>query len=306
LGWCGKPEWRKSCVRLPGSAGKDAAMPRAVSPHVHPTALISDEARLADGVKVGPFTVIEGPVTVGPGCAIGPHAHLIGPLAMGANNTVGTGSVLGGAPQHLGYRGEPTRVEIGDGNTFREHTTVHRAMPVGVGPGTGVTRIGDRNLFMASSHVAHDCVVGNDVVLANSALLAGHVTVGDRALISGNSAVHQFCRVGRLALLSGASATSKDIPPFWIMQDVNYVRGLNLVGMRRAGMPAAEVVAVRKAFRTIYLHRPALPLSAALLRIEAELGEFAAVRELVEFIRSSKRGICGAHRLGDESGSEAA
>jgi UDP-N-acetylglucosamine acyltransferase len=272
-------------------------MPRPPSPHVHPTALISDEARLPDDVRVGPFAVIEGPVAVGAGCVIGPHAHLIGPLTMGANNQVASGAVLGGAPQHLGYRGEPTAVEIGDGNTFREHVTVHRAMPAGSGPGTGVTRIGHRNLFMVGSHVAHDCVVGDDVILANSALLGGHVSVGDRAIISGNSAVHQFCRVGRLAFLSGASGSSKDIPPFWVMQDVNYVRGLNLTGMRRAGMPSPEVVAVRKAFRVIYLTRPALPLSAALLRIEAELGKFEAVRELVEFIRSSKRGICGAHRL---------
>jgi UDP-N-acetylglucosamine acyltransferase len=208
----------------------------------------------------------------------------------------------------LGYKGESTAIEIGDNNIFREHVTVHRAMPVGVGPGTGITRIGNRNLFMAGAHVAHDCIVGNDIILANAALLGGHVTVGDRALISGNSAVHQFCRVGRLALLSGASGSSKDIPPFWVMQDVNYVRGLNLVGMRRAGIASPEIIAVRKAFRILYLTRPALPLSAALLRIEAELGNFAAVRELVEFIRSSKRGICGAHRLirGEEDEKEAA
>ncbi len=272
-------------------------MPGPASSLIHPTALISDEARLADDVRVGPFVIIEGPVAIGSGCIIHPHAHLLGPLALGTNNDIGTGSVLGGAPQHLGYQGEPTAIEIGDSNIFREHVTVHRAMPLGVGPGTGVTRIGHRNMFMAGAHIAHDCVVGNDIILANAALLGGHVTVGDRALISGNSAVHQFCRVGRLALLSGASGSSKDIPPFWVMQDVNYVRGLNLVGMRRAGMASAEVIAVRKAFRIIYLTRPALPLSAALLRIEAELGNFEAVRELVEFIRSSKRGICGAHRL---------
>lgn len=272
-------------------------MPGPAPSRIHPTALISDTAQLADDVRVGPFAVIEGPVTIGPGCVIHPHVHLMGPLVLGANNDIGTGSVLGGAPQHLGYKGEQTAVEIGDNNIFREHVTVHRAMPVGVGPGTGVTRIGSRNLFMAGAHVAHDCVVGNDIVMANAALLGGHVTVGDRALISGNSAVHQFCRVGRLALLSGASGSSKDIPPFWVMQDVNYVRGLNLVGMKRAGIPSPEVIAVRKAFRIIYLTRPALPLSAALLRIEAELGQFAAVRELVEFIRTSKRGICGAHRL---------
>ncbi len=280
-------------------------MTRPALPYAHTTALISADANLPADVKVGPFSVIEGPVTLGPGCVVGPHAHLIGPLTVGANNDIGTGTVLGGPPQHLGYKGEVTCVEIGDGNTFREHVTVHRGMPVGAGPGTGVTRIGHRNFFMAGSHVAHDCVVGNEVIFANAALIGGHVTVGDRAFISGNSAVHQFCRVGRLAFLSGASASSKDIPPFWVMQDVNYVRGLNLVGMKRAGIPPAERMAIRKAYRIIYLTRPALPLSAALLRIEAEVGEFPAIQELVEFIRTSKRGICGAHRLAGDGADDA-
>ena len=270
-------------------------MPRPTLPNAHPSALISEDAVLPSDVKIGPFAVIEGPVTLGPGCEIHSHARLIGPLTLGANNEVGSGSVLGGAPQHLGYKGEVTSVEIGDGNVFREHTTVHRGMPTPAG--TGTTRIGHRNFFMAASHVAHDCVVGNDVILANSALLGGHVTVGDRAFISGNSAVHQFCRVGRLAFLSGASATSKDIPPFIVMQSFNLVRGLNLVGMKRGGVPPAERVAIRKAYRIIYLTQPALPLPGALLRIEAELGAYPAVRELLEFIRASKRGICGAHRL---------
>jgi UDP-N-acetylglucosamine acyltransferase len=284
-------------------------MPQPALPHAHPTALISDDAVLPADVKIGPFAIIEGPVTVGPGCVIHSHARLTGPLTLGTQNEVGTGAVLGGAPQHLGYKGELTAVEIGDENVFREHVTVSRGMPVVPGtPGTGVTRIGNRNFFMAGSHVAHDCVVANDVIFANSALIGGHVTVADRAFISGNSAVHQFCRVGRLAFLSGSSASSKDIPPFFVMQDVNTVRGLNLVGMKRAGMAPAERVAIRKAFRIIYLTRPAQPLSVALLRIEAELGSFPAVAELVEFIRSSKRGICGAHRLvaGSDEVAEAA
>jgi UDP-N-acetylglucosamine acyltransferase len=289
-------------MRRPGE-GKDAAMP-----HAHPTAIISDEARIAPDVRIGPFAVVEGAAVVGPGCVIGPRAHLIGPLTLGANNTVHSGAVLGGAPQHLGYKGEVTALEIGDGNTFREHATVHRGMPVGSPGCTGVTRIGHRNLFMVNSHVGHDCVIGNDCVLANGALAAGHVVVGDRAFLSGNTAVHQFCRVGRLALLSGVSAVSKDIPPFWIMQGLNFVRGINLVGMRRAGLPAAEILAVRKAFRILYLSRPALPRPAALARIEAEEGHLPAIRELLTFIRESKRGICGAHRLmtGDDDDHAAA
>jgi UDP-N-acetylglucosamine acyltransferase len=261
---------------------------------IHPTAIVSEEAQLADDVRVGPFAVIEGPVVVGSGTVIDLHAHLVGPVTIGANNVFGKGVVIGGAPQHLAYKGERTDLEIGDGNTFREYVTVHRGMPRGTGPGTGLTSVGHRNLFMVASHVAHDCRVGNECIFANSAMLAGHVEVGDRALISGNSAVHQFCRVGRLGLLSGASATSKDIPPFWIMQDINQVCGVNTVGMRRAGIPSPEIQAVRRAFAMVYIERVTLPV--ALLRMEAELGQFACIRELVAFIRSSKRGIAGPHR----------
>jgi UDP-N-acetylglucosamine acyltransferase len=271
---------------------------------VHPSAVISAAARLGEGVRVGPFVVIEGEVNIGPGTVLRPHAHLIGPLTLGSGNDVGTGTVLGGAPQHLGYKGEKTDLVIGDGNVFREHVTVHRGMPVGTGPGTGVTRIGHRNLFMVGSHVAHDCTVGSECLFANSAVIGGHVEVGDRALLSGNSAVHQFCRVGRLGLLSGASATSKDIPPFWVMQEVNQVCGVNTIGMRRAGIPAAEIMAVRRAFALIYKER--LPIPAALLRIEAEFGAFPAIRELVAFVRSSKRGICGASHYRHPADGEAA
>lgn len=270
------------------------------TPLIDPTAIVSEEARLAADVRVGPFAVIEGPVVIGGGTVIHPHAHLIGPLTIGANNQIGKGAAIGGAPQHLAYKGEQTDLEIGDGNTFREYVTVHRGMPRGTGPGSGLTSVGHRNLFMVGSHVAHDCRVGNECIFANSAMIGGHVEVGDRALISGNSAVHQFCRVGRLGLLSGASAVSKDIPPFWIMQDINQVCGVNTIGMRRAGIPSAEIQAVRRAFSMVYIDRLTLP--AALMRMEAELGHFASIQELVAFIRSSKRGIAGPHRfkLSDE------
>jgi UDP-N-acetylglucosamine acyltransferase len=270
-------------------------MPTSNSCVIHPSAVISPEAELAEGVRVGAFVVIDGPVRIGAGTVIRPHAHLIGPLTLGEENDVGTGTVLGGAPQHLGYQGETTDLFIGDRNIFREYVTVHRGMPVSTGPGTGQTRIGNGNLFMVGSHVAHDCQVGNECIFANSAVIGGHVEVGDRALLSGNSAVHQFCRVGRLGLLSGVSATSKDIPPFWVMQDVNRVWGVNTIGMRRAGIPSPEIQAVRRAFAMIY--KELLPIPLALLRMEAELGQFPAIRELVAFIRSSKRGICGAHRF---------
>jgi len=260
-------------------------------PLIHPSAVVSADARLAPDVTVGPLAVIDGPVVLGPGCVVAAHARLTGPLTAGPNNTFDTGCVIGGAPQHTAYKGDPTRVEIGTGNTFREHVTVHRGMPVGTGPGTGVTRVGDGNLFMAGSHVAHDCVVGDHGVYANCALLAGHVTTGDRVFLSGNSAVHQFCRVGRLALLSGTSATTMDIPPFWIVQNMNRVCGVNVVGMRRAGVTNAEINAVRRVFRMIYVEKLLVP--AAMMRAEAEFGTLPAVRELIDFVRSSKRGVSG-------------
>ncbi|MGL6094325.1 MAG: acyl-ACP--UDP-N-acetylglucosamine O-acyltransferase [Fimbriiglobus sp.] len=257
-------------------------MPRLI----HPTAVISSEARLADDVTVGPYAVIDGPVTLGPGCTVAPTAHLIGPLNAGRDNHFGTGCVIGGAPQHLGYKGEPTRVEIGDGNTFREHVTVHRAMPA-----TGATRIGNHNLLMVNSHVAHDCRVGDHCLFANGAVIGGHVEVGDRALLSGNSAVHQSCRIGRLALLSGTSSVTQDMPPFWIAQGgVNHVCGVNVIGMRRAGLPAAEISAARHAFRVMHLR--GLAVTAAATQLEQSHGEFVVVRELIEFVRTTKRGIC--------------
>ncbi|HEY3787895.1 MAG TPA: acyl-ACP--UDP-N-acetylglucosamine O-acyltransferase [Urbifossiella sp.] len=278
-------------------------MPPTTESPIHPTAIISPEAKLAPDVRVGAYAVIDGPVTLGSGCLVEAHARLMGPMAIGRDNTFGSSCVIGGAPQHTAYKGERTLIEIGDGNTFREHTTVHRAMPAGAGPGMGVTRIGNGNLFMVAAHVAHDCLVGNNCIFANSALLAGHVETGDRVFISGNSSVHQFCRIGRLAFLSGSSASSKDIPPFWVMQDVNRVCGVNVIGMRRAGVPTLEIQAVRRAFRFIYIER--VTISAALMRMEAEMGSIPAVRELIDFIRSSKRGICGPASF-DENAQDAA
>lgn len=255
----------------------------------HPTAVIDPDAVLSDNVRVGPFAVIEAGVTLGPGCVVGPHVHLFGGVTAGANNRFHTGCVIGDTPQHTAYAGEPTRVEIGDGNTFREHVTIHRAMPA-----TGATVIGSRNLFMAGSHVAHDCRVGDGAIFANCAVIGGHATVQGGAFLSGNSCVHQFCRVGRLAMLSGTSSVSQDLPPFWIVQEVNIPRGVNVIGMKRAGIPTAEIQGVRRAYKAI--NRCGLTVAAALAKIEAEDGHLPAVAELVAFIRQSKRGIVTAGR----------
>jgi UDP-N-acetylglucosamine acyltransferase len=259
-------------------------MPIAASARVHPTAVIDPQAELADGVRVGPHVVIEGPVRVGPGCVLRPGAHLIGPLTMGCDNHVFSYAVLGEQPQHVKYNGEPTRVEIGDQNIFREFVTVHRGTVA-----SWVTRIGNGNFLMANAHVAHDCVIGDRCMLVNGCMMGGHCVLGDNVILSGNSVLHQFVRVGRLALLSGLSGAGKDIPPFIMQQRVNCVVGVNLVGMRRAGIPSAHIDAVRRAFQIIY--RSGLAVTEAVNRVDQEVGSVPEVAEMVAFIRASTRGI---------------
>ncbi len=254
-----------------------------MSVSVHPTAVIDSAAILSDDVTVGPYAVLEGPVALGPGSVVHAHAHLVGPLTLGARNTVGTNAVIGSRAQHLRYDGPGTGVVVGDDNTFREHVTVH------AGTVESGTRIGDGNYLMASSHVAHDCHVGNRCIFANGALLGGHVTVHDSVFLSGNCAVHQFTVIGRLAMMSGGATTSKDIPPFFVQEGRNRVVGVNVVGMRRAGLPSKEIDAVREAYRILYMQRKVLP--AAVEQIERMLGHVDSVAELIAFVRASKRGI---------------
>jgi UDP-N-acetylglucosamine acyltransferase len=266
------------------------------SRRIHPTALISPEAELADDIVIGPYTVIEGQVRIGPGCVLRPHVHLCGPLTMGKNNQVFTGAVLGERPQHIHYQDENTGVEIGDDNIFREGVTVHRGTAQ-----SKLTKIGNANFFMANTHVAHDCRVANNCILANGAVVGGHCALEDNVFLSGNSAVHQFCRVGRLAFLSGVSATTMDIPPFMIMQRINTMMGVNVIGLRRAGMSHQQIHSIRRAYHLLYKSRKIV--SVALAEIERELGSVDVVAELVRFIRSSKRGVSLSHH---NEGSEAA
>lgn len=260
-------------------------MALAYSELIHSTAIIDPDANLAPDVQVGPYAIIEGPVQVGPGCVIEGHACLEGPLTMGRDNFVGHGAALGKRPQHRGYRGEPTGLEIGDGNVFREFVTIHR----GTVQGNGTTFIGNRNLFMCSAHLGHDARVGDGCTIVNNALVAGHATLEDGCLLSGNTAVQQRVRVGRLAMLGGMAATSKDVPPFILQQGYNCVTGLNLVGLRRAGASREAIDALRQAFRILYREGRSIP--AALDRVEADFGEIAEIVEFVEFIRQSKVGI---------------
>lgn len=259
-------------------------MPNVPSARIHPTAVISPEADLADGVQVGAHVVIEGPVRVGPGCVLRPHAVLCGPLVLGRGNLVCSGAVLGERPQHTKYNDEPTGVEIGDDNIIREGVTIHRGTTA-----SWTTRVGSGNFLMVNSHVAHDCQVGNQCILANGALLGGHCVLADNVFLSGNSAVHQFVRVGRLVLLSGCSTTTMDIPPFMIQEGRNRVVGVNVIGMRRAGLSADQIQSVRRAFQVIYRENKLLPVATA--QVERELGHVNVIAELLTFIRESNRGI---------------
>jgi UDP-N-acetylglucosamine acyltransferase len=256
-----------------------------VSEQIHPTAVIDPDASLAADVQIGPYAIIEGPVEVGPECVIEAHACLCGPLTMGSNNFVGHGAVLGKSPQHRGYRGESTSLRIGDDNVFREFVTVHR----GTADGNQVTWIGDRNMFMIGSHLGHDVRVGSGCTVVNHALIAGHVSLHDGCILSGHTAVQQRVRIGRLAMLGGMGSTTKDIPPFILQHGQNCVTGLNIVGLRRAGIPASSIDGLRNAFRIFY--RECRLQCAALDRIEAELGMIPEVVEFVAFVRESKLGI---------------
>ena len=257
----------------------------AYSELIHSTAIIDPEAVIEPNVQIGSYAVIEGPVQIGAGCVIESHACLTGPLSMGRNNYVGHAAVLGKGPQHRGYRDEPTRVEIGDNNVFREFVTVHR----GTVQGNGVTTIGSRNMFMVGSHVGHDVRVGSGCTVVNNALLGGHVILDDDCVLSGNTAVQQRVRIGRLAMLGGTGGTTKDVPPFILQQGYNCVTGLNVIGIRRAGFSAPAIDALRQVFRILY--REGRPLSAALDRIENDYGNVPEVLEFSGFIRQSKLGI---------------
>ncbi len=253
---------------------------------IHPTALVDPQARLGAGVEIGAYAVIGAQVELGDGCRVGHHATLEGPSRIGARNEFFPYAAMGFKTQDLKYRGEPTYLEIGEGNTFREFSTVHR----GTGAGEK-TLIGDGNLFLAYSHIAHNCIVGNQTIFSNNATLAGHVVVGDHAIISGLSAVHQFCRVGAHAIIGGCAKIVQDVPPY-LIADGNpaHLRGVNHVGLERRGFPEAEIKALRRAY--CILADKTLNFSQAVEKIEAsENGQLPHVRVLTEFFRTTQRGV---------------
>lgn len=251
---------------------------------IHSTAVVHKKAKLGANAKVGAYAVIEEHVTLGADCIVGPHAYITGHTTIGARNHIFPGAVIGEAPQDFKYKDEPTRLKIGDDNVFREHVTVHRSNNT-----REDTIIGSNNFLMANSHVGHNAHLGDQIIIANGALLAGHVSVADRVFISGNCLLHQFVRVGTLAMMQGGSAISLDLPPFTVARGDNGICGLNVVGLRRAGFSPEQ----RRELKRLYLilFRGGRKLREA---IEEAREEFKsdADRVMLDFVASTRRGIC--------------
>jgi UDP-N-acetylglucosamine acyltransferase len=262
---------------------------------IHPTAIVHPQAKLDRSVQVGPYAVIDAGVELGPDNVVGPHAYLTGQTKIGAGNRFHASCVIGDAPQDLKYKGDPTGLVIGDRNVFREHVTVNRATKPGE-----ATVLGSDNFIMASAHIGHNCVIGNHVIMANSSMLGGHVTVRDRVFISGGCLLHQFTRVGTLALMQGASAISKDVPPYTVARGVNGICGLNTIGLRRAGISAAERLALKQLYHVLF--RGDKNIGDAVRAVRESVTSPSA-KLMLDFITESKRGVCvdaGAARDSEE------
>lgn len=251
---------------------------------IHRTAIIADGAQLHESVEIGPYAVIGENVVIGKGTKVGPHAVIDGHTTIGEDCNVFAGVTIGLAPQDLGYKNEPTRVQIGNRNTFREYVTIHR------GTKDGITVIGDDCFFMNNVHVAHDCKVGNGVIIANASMLAGHVTVDDYAVLAGVCVIHQHCRVGKMLMMAGLSATRQDLPPYAMCDGRPAdVRGINSIGLKRNAVPPANRKAIREAYRILY--RTSSTQTAGLERIAQEIEPFPEIEEIVNFFKTSKRGV---------------
>ena len=253
---------------------------------IHPSAIVEPGAQLGVDVQIGPFAFVAATAQIGDGCVLLPHAVVLDHATLGARCRIHSGAVVGDLPQDLSFKNEPSFVVVGDDCTFREGVTIHR----GTKPGS-VTRIGNRVFMMANSHAAHNTEVGDHVVMANGALLGGYVSLGERCFIGGGTGIHQFCRIGRLAMVGACCFISKDLPPFGIAPSSqnSYVSGLNLVGLRRNGFDAPRRAQIKQAFNLVY--RSGLNKSQAVDKLRAETANpFAA--EFADFLANAKRGIC--------------
>ena len=253
---------------------------------IDPRAAVSPDAQLAADVQVGPFAVIGADVVIGAGTRIGPHAVINGPTVIGADNQIFQFASIGDAPQDMKYGGEPTRLVIGDRNTFREFVSVNRGTVTGIGE----TRIGNDNLILAYSHVAHDCVLGDHIIMSNAVNLAGHVEVGDWAIFSGYAGAHQFCRIGAHAFIANNTAVLQDIPPYVLAAGQPAApRAVNVEGLKRRGFTEEQTRAIRNAFRVLY--RSDLPLAEAAAQVQQMAQEQAVLGIFADFLRESGRGL---------------
>ncbi len=254
---------------------------------IHDTAIIGEDVKLGAGVEIGPYSVIDGEVEIGKNTKIASHVQITGWTKIGENNKIFNGVSLGLAPQHHDYDGEKTYLFIGDNNLIREYVTVHR----GTVDGGGETRIGNDNLLMAYSHVAHDCSLANNIIMANAANLSGHVTVENEAYISGLVGVHQFVRIGRLAMIGAHSKATKDIPPFLeVKGHPAEVKGINVVGLRRHGIYDDLREEIQKAYDILY--NSSLNIGQAIEKMDQELKTGDEIEHFIRFLKSSSRGIC--------------
>jgi UDP-N-acetylglucosamine acyltransferase len=253
---------------------------------IHPSVIIHPSAEIAEDVSVGPFSMIGEGVKIGSGTVIGPHVVIDRWTHIGQNNQILQFSSIGAAPQDLKYKGEETFLKIGNRNCIREFVTLNRGTP----GGGGMTTIGDDNLFMAYSHVAHDCHVGQSVILANGATLAGHVEIEDHAILGGLAAVHQFCRIGCHTMISGGAMVAQDILPYTVAQgDRAKMLGLNLVGLKRRGFSMETIRGIKHAYRLLF--RAGLRMEEAIHQIETELDASPELEHFIGFIKNSQRGI---------------
>lgn len=260
---------------------------------IHPTSIIDPKATIAETVEIGPFCTVGPNVKIGAGTKLISHVVLGGYTTIGENNTIYPFASIGLEPQDLKYKGERSELIIGSGNIIREYTTMHP----GTADDNSITTIGDNNLFMVQSHVAHDCIVGSNIILANSATLAGHVKVGDNVTIGGLSAVHQFVKVGHHAFIGGLSAAVKDIAPYTIVSsERSTLDGLNLVGLRRRGFSKETIQQMQSAMKYIFFSSEG-SLQERVDKVEAENKGLSEIQEIIDFVRNSERGIC----LPDES-----
>lgn len=251
---------------------------------IHPTAIVSKKANLSEGIQVGPYAIIGDNAVIGSGVKIGAHCLIGGNTTIGKNCEIFTGAVIGSRPQDLKYKGEDSLLVIGDNNIIREYCTFNPGTEAG-----GKTIVGENNLFMAYSHIAHDCIVGNGCVIANNGTLAGHVTIEDKAVVGGLVAIHQFVRVGKLSIIGGCSKVVQDIPPFSTCDGhPARIYGLNLVGLRRNAISAGSIKQLHSAFNILF--NSGLLMRHALARLDEEILPSTEISYLVNFIKNSKRG----------------